>query len=289
MRVVRAGVADPILLGKRGERNAVQVEFDLSGFIRDFGEGVPGLTVRRPGDSKEYAASLERRGSTAVWVVGAEWTATDGQGKCELSWFVGEDTTAKDMRSWHTTVQESMGTGEGSPTAPEQAYLAKIQQTGAQVEQTAQDVNESAEGMLTLARSFDRAVAQVKADIEQTAEQHKQELAGYAANAPTIGENGNWQLWDGEKYVDSGVAVSTPGPAGPQGEKGETGAVGPQGEKGEQGVPGEKGEAGAQGEPGEDGYTPQKGVDYYTEADKAEMVEAVLAALPVYNGEVEDV
>ena len=37
---------------------------------------------------------------------------------------------------------------------------------------------------------------------------------------------------------------------------------------------------------GENGYTPQKGVDYYTTADKAEMVADVIAALPVYNGEV---
>ncbi len=40
---------------------------------------------------------------------------------------------------------------------------------------------------------------------------------------------------------------------------------------------------------GQDGYTPVKGVDYFTEADKSEMVSAVLAALPVYEGEVESV
>jgi hypothetical protein len=39
------------------------------------------------------------------------------------------------------------------------------------------------------------------------------------------------------------------------------------------------------GADGVDGYTPQKGVDYYTDADKAEMVQAVLSALPVYGGE----
>lgn len=39
---------------------------------------------------------------------------------------------------------------------------------------------------------------------------------------------------------------------------------------------------------GKDGRTPEKGVDYYTEADKAEMVQEVLAALPVYNGETEN-
>lgn len=38
-----------------------------------------------------------------------------------------------------------------------------------------------------------------------------------------------------------------------------------------------------------DGYTPQKGIDYFTPADKTEMVAAVIAALPVYNGEVAEV
>lgn len=37
---------------------------------------------------------------------------------------------------------------------------------------------------------------------------------------------------------------------------------------------------------GDPGYTPIKGTDYFTEADKAEMVNAVIAALPVYAGEV---
>ena len=46
---------------------------------------------------------------------------------------------------------------------------------------------------------------------------------------------------------------------------------------------------GPQGEPGPKGDTPVRGVDYYTEADKAEMVNAVIAALPTYNGEVEEV
>lgn len=38
------------------------------------------------------------------------------------------------------------------------------------------------------------------------------------------------------------------------------------------------------GADGPAGYTPQKGTDYYTAADKAEMVSAVLAALPTWTG-----
>ena len=58
------------------------------------------------------------------------------------------------------------------------------------------------------------------------------------------------------------------------------------GEKGEKGDTGEKGE---DGKDGSNGYTPQKGVDYFTEADVADIVSETLAALPVYNGEVESV
>lgn len=58
------------------------------------------------------------------------------------------------------------------------------------------------------------------------------------------------------------------------------------GEPGKDGITGEPGKDGANGQDGAPGYTPQKGVDYYTAADKQEMVNAVIAALPVYNGEV---
>ena len=37
---------------------------------------------------------------------------------------------------------------------------------------------------------------------------------------------------------------------------------------------------GAKGDPGTNGTTPVKGVDYYTDVDKQEMVQLVLAAIP---------
>lgn len=52
------------------------------------------------------------------------------------------------------------------------------------------------------------------------------------------------------------------------------------------GATGSKGATGDTGPQGEPGYTPVKGEDYFTQADKEEMVASVIAALPVYNGEV---
>lgn len=56
--------------------------------------------------------------------------------------------------------------------------------------------------------------------------------------------------------------------------------------KGAKGDKGDTGATGATGATGPAGKTPVKGVDYWTAADKTEMVNAVIAALPVYNGEV---
>lgn len=50
------------------------------------------------------------------------------------------------------------------------------------------------------------------------------------------------------------------------------------------GLKGDTGATGPQGEPGADGYTPVKGTDYWNAADKAEIVDDVLAALPTWTG-----
>lgn len=82
---------------------------------------------------------------------------------------------------------------------------------------------------------------------------------------------------------DTGATGAT-GPAGPQGEKGDTGPAGPIGPKGDTGDTGPIGPQGPQGGQGAPGHTPVKGTDYFTEADKTELVNAVLAALPVAEG-----
>lgn len=82
------------------------------------------------------------------------------------------------------------------------------------------------------------------------------------ANIPIL------QIWD----AASGKYIPVPAMQGPQGDKGEQGPQGP------------KGDTGDVGPAGPAGYTPVKGIDYFTEEDKTEMVNAVLAALPAAEG-----
>lgn len=81
---------------------------------------------------------------------------------------------------------------------------------------------------------------------------------------------------------DDADAGKFDGKPGKDGEKGDKGEKGDQGERGLQGIPGVKGETGARGADGKDGETPEKGVDYFTNEDKAEMVEETKnAVLPL--------
>lgn len=94
---------------------------------------------------------------------------------------------------------------------------------------------------------------------------------------------------EGEKTFDvmDGEAGAT-GPQGPKGDKGDQGIQGPKGDTGETGAQGPTGPKGDTGEPGPqgatgaagtDGKTPVKGVDYWTEEDKQEIIDAVVAEL----------
>lgn len=107
-------------------------------------------------------------------------------------------------------------------------------------------------------------------------------------------DTGNVDDEDNAKLFFKGAAeyeflTDLSGAQGIQGPQGEQGIQGPRGEQGIQGVqgiqgpkgdPGEKGadgSPGADGQPGKDGYTPQRGKDYWTDADVSEMVKKAVA------------
>jgi hypothetical protein len=94
---------------------------------------------------------------------------------------------------------------------------------------------------------------------------------------PHIGDNGNWYIGS----TDTGKPSR--GVAGVRGDKGNTGAAFTYSDfTAEQlaALKGAKGDRGDTGATGADGKTPVKGTDYWTESDKQEIVNDVIAALP---------
>lgn len=98
-------------------------------------------------------------------------------------------------------------------------------------------------------------------------------------------------MYDGQGHVKavSTVAIYPPTSKGMAGQVWVSdGGVGGQWENkptdGAQGPQGEMGPQGLQGPKGDDGVTPVRGVDYWTDADKQEIVNDVLASIPVAEG-----
>lgn len=145
---------------------------------------------------------------------------------------------------------------------------------------TAPDAN----GNVALALEGGVNSAELTAAVEAALTEAKEsgEFDGPAGPTGPKGETGS----QGPKG-DTGEKGETgpQGPKGDPGEKGETGAKGDPGEKGEtgatgsQGPKGDKGDTGETGPKGVDGKTPVKGIDYYTEADKAEFSEYIASEL----------
>lgn len=109
----------------------------------------------------------------------------------------------------------------------------------------------------------------------------KKNSGGSGSGTPGADGKSAYQIWldAGNTGTEADFLASL---KGEKGDKGETGATGAKGEKGDTGAKGEKGDTGATGAAGKDGtngVTPVKGVDYWTEEDKAEIIAAVLAAI----------
>ena len=138
----------------------------------------------------------------------------------------------------------------------------------------------------------------------------KEGPAGADGVTPHIGDNGNWYIGSTDTGKPSRGATGANGSDGAQGEKGDTGPQGPAGAPGKdgtagadgvtphigdngnwyigstdtgkpsRGATGATGPQGPKGTTGTDGKTPVKGTDYWTAADKQEIVNSVIAALP---------
>ena len=153
---------------------------------------------------------------------------------------------------------------ESDPTVPAWAKAQeKPTYTAAEVGAISQDDLQSA---------TDAALAQAKASGEFDGRQGPEGPQGPKGDTGEVGPAG--------PKGDTGDT----GPQGPQGETGPAGPQGLQGETGPQGTAGPAGADGAQGPAGAngaDGYTPVKGTDYFTEADKQEIASAAAEIVPI--------
>ena len=180
-------------LGRVGEYGARSVVFDLSEFSK-YGEGEFVLLHKRANDFAPYIVNtISVDGNKLTWNIGSDDTACLGTGMAEIQLHSGETLLAK-SDTYHTFVDESLGA-----SAPPETY-----------EQITIDT--------VAAYAADAHTSAVSAEASRQAAEI---AATFVVHPPQIGSNGNWFIWDGSGYSDSGMsskgAKGDIGPGGPPG------------------------------------------------------------------------
>lgn len=302
-----------IPLGMQGENNSRSIQVDMKAWLDDWPGATINLLVRRPGEDGFYPANTVINDGVLTWVPTRADVLIAGEGEAQ---FILTDADDVELRSRvvKTVINESLSGTQGEAPDPETGWVAEVLDAATRAEEAAKRA-ENAGGGGAGATGADGGFYTPTA--EQTdASTLRVSFAASKENMPAV-DAVDITLPKGDKGEKGEAGAQGPkgdtGPAGPQGEKGDTGATGPagaigpqgpagaDGEKGDKGDKGDTGATGPQGPTGEtgpqgpkgdtgaagaDGKTPAKGTDYFTDADKAEMVQAVIAALPVYSGEV---
>ena len=140
MRVIQVDcVTNPFTLriGRQGENETTQVEFDVGAFVTEFGAGQPQLVVRRCSDTSPYPVVLTVDGNVATWTVTATDTAKAGHGKAQLIYYVNSQIAKTVTYTIYVAPSVSQG---NVPPDPYESYLEQMTEIGAQVAQSAEEV-----------------------------------------------------------------------------------------------------------------------------------------------------
>ena len=122
-----------LYLGKQGENLARIVYFEEHAlWEKEFGEGKCELLHQRYGDEAPYPVKLEKENGKCCWKVTSADTAIVGDGKCELHYIV-DDVIVK-SKVFKTTVIESLGGDIAEVPEPEKAWVDAVLEAAQKVE-----------------------------------------------------------------------------------------------------------------------------------------------------------
>ena len=133
-----------LVLGRRGENLVRNVVFDIRDMESLYGTGNVEVIYQRPGDAQPYPVAVHRNGTIVDWeVTSTDTEMSDGPGKCELRYYVGEKLAKS--KTWRTCVEPAMDTpSETAPPEPEKGWVDKVLEAGTSAKEAAERAEEAA-------------------------------------------------------------------------------------------------------------------------------------------------
>ena len=185
-----------IVIGRRGTHDTMQIVFDLSYLIENYGSGTAILAVKRSQDESAYPAIVAQEDNTLTWTVSETDTAYVGSGECQLMWYV-DGGLAKTIIYPMVVMRDILSTAEEPPDGYEN-WIEHLTELGAETQQNAQDAAQSAS---------DAESAKDDAITAKEAAESAQKAAETAVTHYPKIENNYWMVWDvaSQSYVSTGI------------------------------------------------------------------------------------
>lgn len=323
MNILTMNVNSINVLGRLGENDYTQAQFDVYAWLSEYPEGQITLLNQRSGDSYAYpVAGVSLSGSTVLWTVSDTDLSKEGVGRCELIMLV-DGVVAKSVIYMTKVLPALDGSGEApEPWESWQTEFAALKDEAVAAADDAEAASEAVQDMgvdavtlepgsdATVVKTVDPETGAVTLTFGVPAGESGGQAVSPRATVVKVGDTATITITDFEGTTTASISDGERGPAGPQGvpgERGETGQTGATGATGN-GIASiaKTGTAGlvdtytitytngtsttytvTNGAQGQQGPQGEPGADYVlTAQDKADIADIVLGELPVYNGGV---
>lgn len=139
---VNAPVCKPLFEGVQGENESRSIQFDITPWMEELGDGAVTATAKRPQDSQPYPVTVTKVGNIVTWKPTSTDTAYEGVGSFQLEYTV--DSVLAKTCIWSTMVAPSLDPA-GDPPDPYDNWLAEMRQIAADATQAATDAEAAAE------------------------------------------------------------------------------------------------------------------------------------------------
>ena len=135
-------LCNDLLIGRTGENDVTEVQFDFSKWVEEYGEnGTFYLTARLPGATVSYPAEVTVDGTIATWAVKNSDLAVKGYGQVEAWYSIDEKVKASAI--YGTYIGESLDESGEIPD-PYESWMEEIIELKNQTITAAEDANEAA-------------------------------------------------------------------------------------------------------------------------------------------------
>lgn len=321
MNILTMNTSGINVLGRLGENDYTQAQFDVYAWLSEYPDGQITLLNQRCGDTDAYpVAGVSVSGSTVLWVVSDTDLSKEGVGRCELI-MLANGTVAKSAIYMTKVLPALDGSGEApEPWESWQTEFAALKDEAVAAADDAEAASEAVQDMgvdavtlepgsdATVTKTVDPETGAVTLTFGVPAGESGGQAVSPRATVVKVGDTATITITDYEGTTTATISDGERGPAGPQGvpgERGETGQTGATGETGN-GIASivKTGTAGlvdtytitytdggttmytvtngAEGQPGQKG---DPGADYVlTAQDKADIADIVLGELPTATG-----